>query len=217
MYFQQLENARNSKKCGGKAEAGERAYDCVETQLLDEDVATEYTAGAAIPDLPPPQTIDWKRSDIYSLGATMYHLLTGKRPSERADENVPISKIGKYDENLVQIIERSMRPDPSERFASAKELADAVHDVTVSRRNRRKTLLRRRTCRHRRNRPRRIRRIPHYHHQSRHLNLVGVRCVRQSHPTPQNRRGREDLQNHPGRGARASGFGTIPCTVGDQA
>ena len=73
--------------------------------------------------------IDWKRSDIYSLGATMYHLLTGISPSERATEVVPISKLGQFSEGLVHVIEQSMQIDPLKRFKSATVLLDAVRNI----------------------------------------------------------------------------------------
>ncbi|CDX04948.1 Kinase domain protein [Desulfitobacterium hafniense] len=73
--------------------------------------------------------IDWKRSDVYSLGATMYHLLSGKHPSQRATEVIAISKLGRFSEGIVYVIEQSMRLNPSERFASAAILADAVRNI----------------------------------------------------------------------------------------
>jgi len=73
--------------------------------------------------------IDWKRSDIFSLGATMYHLLTGKHPPERAANVVAISRLGRFSEGLVYIIEQSMRLNPKERFASARELSGAIRSI----------------------------------------------------------------------------------------
>ena len=76
--------------------------------------------------LSPPSVIDWVRSDIYNLGATMYHILTGIRPKARAKEVVPLSKHDRFDPGLVRIIEKSMQPNPARRFASAPELSDAL-------------------------------------------------------------------------------------------
>ena len=70
--------------------------------------------------------IDWRRSDIYSLGAAIYHILTGKRPHERAQEVTAISKLGRFNAALIRIIEKSMQPEPPERYTSAEALADAI-------------------------------------------------------------------------------------------
>ena len=56
----------------------------------------------------------------------MYHFLTGKRPPVKADDVELIPYLIGYSRNLLRIIERSMRADPSQRFASAKELGIAL-------------------------------------------------------------------------------------------
>ena len=103
----------------------------VETELIVLDCMTEVSDCAR---LPSPQavvfkSVDWKRSDIYSLGATMYHLLTGVRPSQQAEEVIPVSRLGRFSENLTSIIRRSMRFEPQERFVSAGRLADAIRGI----------------------------------------------------------------------------------------
>ena len=73
--------------------------------------------------------IDWKRTDIYSLSATIYHLLTGVRPPQRVSEVIPISQIGRFSEGIVYVIERSMRMNPQERFISMEDLSNAVRNI----------------------------------------------------------------------------------------
>ena len=81
---------------------------------------------------PTLRDIDWKRSDIYSLGAAMYHILTGKRPSERAPEPVVPSKSRQSSKDIECIINRAMRRDPSERFADASKLAEALEALDIN-------------------------------------------------------------------------------------
>ena len=107
-----------------------------ETEILPEDsqkteIISEYMDTQKTELLAPSVTgdIDWKRSDIYSLGSTMYHLLSGKHPPERAAEVVPVSKLGHYSEGLVYIVEQSMMLNPTERFASAPLLGEAVRNI----------------------------------------------------------------------------------------
>lgn len=64
------------------------------------------------------------RSDIYSVGATLYCLLTGVRPAPNALDVVPLSQ-EKYSPLIVKIITRAMNPNPDLRYQSAAEMLDA--------------------------------------------------------------------------------------------
>ncbi len=64
------------------------------------------------------------RSDIYSLGATLYHLLSGVKPQQDALKVVPLTK-DVCSPAIAAIIEKAMSPDPNMRFQTADEMYDA--------------------------------------------------------------------------------------------
>jgi tetratricopeptide (TPR) repeat protein len=68
------------------------------------------------------------RSDIYSLGATMYHLLTNREPSpmETPMPGALRRLQPAISEAAERIVIRAMQLDPARRFQSAAELADAL-------------------------------------------------------------------------------------------
>lgn len=68
------------------------------------------------------------RSDIYSLGATLYHLLNGKRPNEKAKDVVPLSK-KEFSAQLVDVITKAMNPNPDLRYQSAREMLEALTNL----------------------------------------------------------------------------------------
>ena len=74
-----------------------------------------------------------KRSDIYSLGATFYHIMTGIKPYEGINSEYPIVSLDiGYSDALKRIIFKAMSNAPEDRFQSAKEMLDAVRNIYKS-------------------------------------------------------------------------------------
>lgn len=78
-----------------------------------------------------------QRTDIYSTGVTMFHLLAGTVPFKGKDiqgkhlgEPVPVEKIGKdVPEEVVNIIKKCMEKDRKDRYQSAMELLFDIQEV----------------------------------------------------------------------------------------
>lgn len=109
------------------------ASDSLETEEGSSSVGTpEYRS-------PEQERGDWgnlgPRSDVYSLGASLYHLLTSKPPFRRASTNpdgsmrrVGLSKprqvLASVDPALEAICLRALADDPRDRYAKATDLAE---------------------------------------------------------------------------------------------
>jgi serine/threonine protein kinase len=91
----------------------------VETQKVQTQVGT--------PGFCAPEQMGGRaelRSDLYSVGATLYHLCTGRLPPpftfDALEMDLPRSP------GLVKIVIKATQPKPSERYANAEEMAQAL-------------------------------------------------------------------------------------------
>lgn len=107
--------------------------------LIDFGTAREYkeraigdttclgTQGYAAPEQFGGQGQTDARTDIYCLGATMYHMLTGHNPSEPPYEMYPITYWDStLSSGLESIIIKCTQKNPNDRFQTAEELMNAL-------------------------------------------------------------------------------------------
>jgi len=94
-------------------------------------ISPEQAQGAADVDI---------RSDLYSFGCTLYHMLTGRVPFEGnakvvmvkhlTEEAKPVRALqSDVSEGMQGIVERLMRKEPIDRFASPRELVGALIEL----------------------------------------------------------------------------------------
>ena len=98
------------------------------------DVTRDYHTMGTLKYMAPEQltsatNID-QRTDIYSFGVCLYELLTGKLPLGMF--KMPTETDSALDVRWDEIILRSLRMDPKERYASAEEMARALHELATT-------------------------------------------------------------------------------------
>lgn len=71
-----------------------------------------------------------ERSDIYSLGATLYHLLTGIKPGNDFEKIVPIDQCEtELSEGFVHILKKMMEFHPDDRYQNGGEFLYALRNI----------------------------------------------------------------------------------------
>lgn len=97
----------------------------------DGDTTCLGTRGYAAPEQFGGRGQTDARTDIYALGATIYHLITGFSP---ADTGFVIRPLGAFQPRLrgsgiEKIVEKCCRPDPADRYQNCAELMYALDNV----------------------------------------------------------------------------------------
>ena len=105
------------------------------------DTSALGTRGYAAPEQFGTSQTD-ARTDIYSLGVTLYHMVTGKSPNDPPYELLPIRQWDRsLSEGMEHIIAKCTRGNPAERYQSIAELQHDLRNIdrfsSASRRRRR--------------------------------------------------------------------------------
>ncbi len=114
-------------------------------KLIDFGISREYKAGAAqdtsvlgTPGYAAPEQYGVgqtdARSDIYSLGMTLFELLTKQNPRENLFANKPVRTFNSsISEGLESVLTKCLEMDPDKRYQTAKELKkDILEKAFVS-------------------------------------------------------------------------------------
>lgn len=74
-----------------------------------------------------------ERSDIYSACATMYHILTGRRPAPCYEKQVPVEELmPSVNDAFAHILMHGMEQDPKKRFQDAAQFLNAMRQLVRS-------------------------------------------------------------------------------------
>ena len=116
-----------------------------ETELLEGDGTTAGTPYYMSPEqIREPEKVDWK-SDVYSLGATLYHMLTGV-PVFRFDDTKgviqkhlkerprnPREHVLELSDGVASVVLRMLQKTPDDRYGGLDELASDLESVLAGR------------------------------------------------------------------------------------
>lgn len=101
------------------------------TSVTDTSASKPLPAASTVNEQPDssPIVVD-ARADIFAVGATLYHLLVGRKPEADCEKTIPVVKTGvQVSEGLAYVIDKAMRPLPEKRFQTAAEMRKALGAV----------------------------------------------------------------------------------------
>lgn len=118
-------------------------------RLSESRFVTEAGVPIGTPSYMPPEQADGRwaevdaRSDLWSLGATMFTLLTGQtvRQTASLEEELHAARQGlvrslatvrELPKPVVDLVDRALAPEPRERFFGAHEMRQAVRDAMTA-------------------------------------------------------------------------------------
>src|SRR3954453_9575901 len=113
------------------------AIDLAEEERVTREGATVGTFDYVAPEQARHSHAADIRSDIYSLGCTIYHMISGQVPfpspslpeklfAHQALEPRPLDQLADVPEGLGEVVQRMMRNLPDERYAAPLQVAQAL-------------------------------------------------------------------------------------------
>ena len=114
------------------------------SETLDEARITRTQDFVGSPAFASPEQCEMKkldtRSDIYSLGVTLWYLLSGKRPFSGSVGEVmiaqvikppPFDQLAHLPEPVLELLRRMLAKSPDDRYQTPQELQDAVEGIAA--------------------------------------------------------------------------------------
>lgn len=106
----------SARKAEAAVHNADSKADLYETETYESEYETETDSKNSV-------KLD-VRSDIYSLGATLYHLISGKRPAQNAVDVEPLGE-ELCSPAVSAILQKAMSPVPENRYQSSEDMLNA--------------------------------------------------------------------------------------------
>lgn len=121
-------------------------------KLVDFGIAREYknhgdtdtvligTHGYAAPEQYNSAWQSDVRTDIYSLGVTLYYMVTNRNLSKPPYEILPLREFGQYSQGLERIISKCTKFNPDDRYQSIADIHDDLKELSKPKEDKKQTV-----------------------------------------------------------------------------